>query len=51
VLDPFAGSGTTGVAARRLGCSFLGFEIDPAQAEAANQRLVALDGATGRGGT
>jgi DNA modification methylase len=39
VLDPFAGSGTTGIAARKLGCSFLGFEIDAAQANAANQRL------------
>ena len=41
VCDPFAGSGTTGVAALRLGCSFVGFEIDPVQAEAANQRLEA----------
>jgi DNA modification methylase len=39
VLDPFAGSGTTGIAARRLGCSFVGFEIDPAQVDAANARL------------
>jgi DNA modification methylase len=39
VLDPFAGSGTTGIAARRLGCSFVGFEIDPAQVAAANARL------------
>jgi DNA modification methylase len=39
VLDPFAGSGTTGVAARSLGCSFLGFEIDPLQAKAANERI------------
>ena len=39
VLDPFAGSGTTGLAARALGCRFLGFEIDPLQAEAANERL------------
>lgn len=39
VLDPFAGSGTTGVAARRLGCSFVGFEIDPAQVAAANARI------------
>jgi DNA modification methylase len=39
VLDPFAGSGTTGVAARRAGCSFVGFEIDPAQVAAANARL------------
>jgi DNA modification methylase len=39
VLDPFAGSGTTGIAARRLGCSFVGFEIDEAQVDAANARL------------
>lgn len=39
VLDPFAGSGTTGVAAVRSGCNFVGFEIDPAQAAAANGRL------------
>jgi len=39
VLDPFAGSGTTGVAALQLGCSFLGFELDPAHAAAANERL------------
>ncbi|MFT3774206.1 MAG: site-specific DNA-methyltransferase [Minicystis sp.] len=42
VLDPFAGSGTTGVAALRLGCSFVGFEIDPEQVTAANARLAAL---------
>ena len=28
VVDPFMGSGTTGVVAQRLGRSFLGFEID-----------------------
>ena len=39
VLDPFAGSGTTGLAARRLGCRFVGFEIDPVQVRAANARL------------
>lgn len=41
VLDPFAGSGTTGVAARRLGCGFVGFEIDGKQVKAANLRLAA----------
>jgi DNA modification methylase len=40
VLDPFSGSGTTGVAALRLGCTYLGFEIDPEQVEASNARLV-----------
>ncbi len=42
VLDPFAGSGTTCVAARKLGCRTLGFEIDPAQAAAANERLAEI---------
>lgn len=40
VLDPFSGSGSTGIAALDLGCSYLGFEIDPVQVEASNQRLV-----------
>lgn len=39
VLDPFSGSGTTGIAARRLGCSYIGFEIDPIQVVASNARL------------
>jgi DNA modification methylase len=39
VLDPFAGSGSTGIAALDLGCTFLGFEIDPGRAEAAQRRL------------
>ncbi len=39
VLDPFSGSGTTGVAAACLGCSFVGFEIDVDQVKAANERL------------
>jgi DNA modification methylase len=39
VLDPFSGSGTTGIAAMTLGCSFVGFEIDPEHADASNERL------------
>jgi DNA modification methylase len=44
VLDPFSGSGTSGLAAVSLGCSFVGFEIDPAQVAAANNRLAAAAG-------
>ncbi|HEX9243552.1 MAG TPA: site-specific DNA-methyltransferase [Anaeromyxobacter sp.] len=39
VLDPFAGSGTTGVAALRAGCRFLGVERDPEHVELAARRL------------
>lgn len=39
VLDPFSGSGSTGVAALGLGCSYLGFEIDREQVAASNNRL------------
>ena len=42
VLDPFAGSGSTGIAALQSGCSFVGFEIDSAQAQAANARLIEI---------
>jgi DNA modification methylase len=41
VLDPFSGSGTTGLAALSLGCSYVGFEIDPDQVAASNARLAA----------
>lgn len=44
VLDPFSGSGTTGMAALRLGCSYIGFEIDPEHADASNQRLANIEG-------
>ena len=39
VLDPFAGSGSTGVAALQEGRRFLGFEVDPAIAETAEARI------------
>lgn len=40
VLDPFSGSGTTGIAANKLGCSYIGFEIDSEQVAASNERLL-----------
>lgn len=39
VLDPFAGSGTTLLAAKQLGLTYLGIEINPAYAAIARQRL------------
>lgn len=39
VLDPFVGSGTTGVAAANTGREFLGFEIEPAYARIARARI------------
>lgn len=39
VFDPFAGSGTTGVAALRLKRSFFGIEMDPDFVKLANDRL------------
>jgi hypothetical protein len=42
VCDPYAGSGTTGVACVQLGRRFLGWERDAAMAEAARRRLAGL---------
>lgn len=39
VLDPFAGSGTTGIVANRLRRRFIGVEINPDYAEMANDRI------------
>lgn len=41
ILDPFAGSGTTGVAALRLGRRFLGAEKDAGHHATASERLAA----------
>lgn len=42
VLDPFAGSGTTLVAAKRLNRHFLGFEVDPTHAATCRKRLAGV---------
>lgn len=39
VLDPYMGSGTTGVAAKKLGRDFVGCEIDPKYFEVAKTRI------------
>jgi site-specific DNA-methyltransferase (adenine-specific) len=39
VLDPFCGSGSTGVAAKLEGCSSIQIELDPTYAAAAKRRL------------
>jgi site-specific DNA-methyltransferase (adenine-specific) len=41
VLDPFAGSGSTGMAAVELDCEFLGIEQDPAYVAIAYKRIQA----------
>ena len=40
ILDPFAGTGTTLVAAKELGLSFIGIEIEPNYYKIINERLL-----------
>ena len=44
VLDPFMGSGTTAVVAKRLGRRFIGFELNPDYIKLAQMRLTASGG-------
>ena len=39
IFDPFMGSGTVGVVAERMGCKFIGSEIDDKYFDIARQRL------------
>lgn len=39
VLDPFTGSGTSGVVAKKLKRNFIGFEINPEYYDIANERI------------
>ena len=43
ILDPFMGSGTTGMAAQREGFDFIGCEIDPAYFDIATRRIEDTD--------
>jgi len=42
VLDPFAGSGTSGLAALKLGRRFIGFDVSPEYVKLANTKLATL---------
>jgi site-specific DNA-methyltransferase (adenine-specific)/modification methylase len=41
ILDPYMGSGTTGVAALRMGCNFIGIELEPKYYAIAKRRIAA----------
>lgn len=43
ILDPFFGSGTTGVVAKRLGRRFIGIEREPDYIEAARRRIAEVE--------
>jgi site-specific DNA-methyltransferase (adenine-specific)/modification methylase len=47
VFDPFLGSGTTAVAAKKLGRHFIGCEINPDYCKIAERRLLELDAQPG----
>ncbi len=49
VLDPFMGTGTTAVVAKRLRRDWLGIELNPSYARMATDRLRAADGSTAGG--
>lgn len=46
VLDPFLGTGTTAVAAKKLNRSYIGIELDPVYVEIAKSNLAEIDKVT-----
>ena len=40
IIDPFMGSGTTGVVAKRMGREFIGIEINPEYCKMATDRII-----------
>jgi len=43
VLDPFIGTGTTAIAAKKLGRKFIGIDIDPKYVEITNRKLETVE--------
>ena len=43
VLDPFMGSGSTGIAAKNLGCSFIGIDMTAEYVEIARARIGSVE--------
>lgn len=48
VLDPFMGSGTTALVAKRFGRNFIGFELNPEYIKIANKRISEVETPLGR---
>ena len=48
VLDPFMGSGTTGIVAKKLGRDYIGIELNPKYIEMAGRRIKAISIPGGR---
>jgi DNA modification methylase len=42
VMDPFVGMGATVVAARRLGCRYIGFDVSAEYIRIAEERLAGM---------